>query len=190
MCFFLCLIIALSESPKRYGTSRNQEMALVGYARSDQSKGICKNTQDHDLIHTGPSMRQFIRHPSDIPIEYSFSKMVADEREYLKDISQGGLCFRASGNIVPGSAIYIKIPIHKPVFEAHGVVAWCRKANGHYDVGVEFKDVSTEFSVRMVEQVCHIEHYKKEVLAKEGRRLTGEEAAMEWIAKNAADFPR
>jgi hypothetical protein len=42
----------------------------------------------------------------------------------------------------------------------------------------------------MVEQVCHIEQYKADVLKKEGRELTGEEAAKEWILKYAKDFPR
>jgi hypothetical protein len=35
----------------------------------------------------------------------------------------------------------------------------------------------------VVEQVCHIENYKKVVYQAEGRLLTAEEAAMEWIGK-------
>jgi hypothetical protein len=45
------------------------------------------------------------------------------------------------------------------------------------------------FKVRMVEQICHIEHYRKEVLASEGRRLTTQEAATEWISKYSSKFP-
>ena len=41
----------------------------------------------------------------------------------------------------------------------------------------------------MVEQICHIEQYRREVLKKEGRRLSSEEAASEWIVKYASDFP-
>jgi hypothetical protein len=41
----------------------------------------------------------------------------------------------------------------------------------------------------MVEQVCHIENYKKEVYQTEGRLLTAEEAAVEWIHKYASQFP-
>lgn len=41
----------------------------------------------------------------------------------------------------------------------------------------------------MVEQLCHIEHYKAEVLAREGRQLDGEQAAREWIRKFAHGFP-
>jgi hypothetical protein len=41
-----------------------------------------------------------------------------------------------------------------------------------------------------VEQICHIEQYKADVLLSEGRRLNGEQAALEWIEKFARDFPQ
>jgi hypothetical protein len=41
----------------------------------------------------------------------------------------------------------------------------------------------------MVEQICYIEHYRKEVRATQGRVLTAEEAAREWIERNAGRFP-
>ncbi len=134
-------------------------------------------------------MREFIRHPSDIPIEYSLGDVVSHEREYLKDMSHGGLCFRSRICIEKGSVIHVRIPIRKPVFEVDGIVAWCRKSGESYEIGISFGDDKTEFGVRMTEQVCYIEHYKKEILEKDGRNLTGEEAAIEWIEKNAAEFP-
>ena len=50
--------------------------------------------------------------------------------------------------------------------------------------------IEQKFIYSMVEQVCHIEQYKKEVLKNEGQGLSGEEAAVEWITKYAKDFPR
>jgi len=41
----------------------------------------------------------------------------------------------------------------------------------------------------MIEQICHIDHYRKEVLEREGRQLSSAEAAMEWVTKFAQDFP-
>jgi hypothetical protein len=41
----------------------------------------------------------------------------------------------------------------------------------------------------MVEQVCHIENYKKEIYRAEGRLLSSEQAAMEWIIRYASRFP-
>jgi hypothetical protein len=41
----------------------------------------------------------------------------------------------------------------------------------------------------MVQQVCSIENYRKEVETREGRTLTNQEAAAEWIKKHAGNFP-
>ncbi len=135
-------------------------------------------------------MRQFIRHPSDLPIEYTVGDLEVPEKENLKNISQGGLCFCVNNKIKPGSSIHIRIPIRTPAFEANGVVVWCHNCNDRYEVGVKFADEATEFNIRMIEQVCYIEQYRKEVLEKEGRKLSGEEAAMEWVDKYAKTFPR
>ncbi len=135
-------------------------------------------------------MRQYIRHPSDIPIDYILNQGEIQKKENVNNISQGGLSFRTTVNIDPGAAILIRIPIRKPTFEAKGMVVWCRKANKHYDVGVRFADRNTELGIRMVEQVCYIEQYRREILQREGRKLSGEEAAVEWIKKYAKDFPR
>jgi len=135
-------------------------------------------------------MRTFIRHPTDIPLEYKIEDIVAHQKEYLNDISEGGLSFRASAYIEPGSSILIHIPLREPVFETKGVVVWCKKSHNHYDAGVRFLDTASEYKTRMVEQVCHIEHYRAEILKKEGRKLTGQEAALEWIRNHAQGFPR
>ena len=135
-------------------------------------------------------MRKYIRHPSDMPLEYELGDIVAHKKEYLNDVSQGGLSFLSSRYIEAGSIIKIQIPIREPMFQADGIVVWCREKNGSYDVGVKFKEFKSEYGLRMVEQVCHIEHYKKEVLEKEGRKMTGEQAAIEWISKYAKDFPK
>jgi len=134
-------------------------------------------------------MRKFIRHPTDMPIEYHIENNSAPQKETLNDVSRGGLSFRTETYVEPGSDIVIRFTIHEPVYEAHGVVVRCRKNKDHYQVGVRFHDPSTEYHIRMIEQISYIEHYKKEVLEKEGRTITGKEAAMEWIQKYAKDFP-
>ena len=135
-------------------------------------------------------MRRYIRHPSDVPIEYTLVKGGTRGQTHLKNISHGGLCFHASAHIAPGSTIQLRIPVRDPAFKIRGTVLWCRKTNDEYDVGVEFPDARAEFTVRMVEQVCHIEHFKKQILEKERRRLSGQEACIEWIERYAKQFPR
>jgi len=134
-------------------------------------------------------MRQYIRHPSDIPINYELDNKISDQTEFLKNISEGGLCFQSKSYIEISAVIIIHIPIRTPPFEEKGMVLWCSQSDEMYDVGVQFKDISSEFRVRMIEQICQIEHYKNEILRIKGRKLTGKEAASEWIAKYAKDFP-
>ncbi len=135
-------------------------------------------------------MRSFIRHPSDIPIEYQMdAETLSPVREHLNDIGHGGLSFSSPHELEVGSVITIRISRLLPAFEAQGRVAWCRPDGEDYTVGVSFLEASDRFRVRMVEQVCHIEHYKTEVLASEGRVINGEQAAREWIGRYASSFP-
>lgn len=134
-------------------------------------------------------MRSFIRHPSDIPMDYRLTRHGSNRRDRLKNISAGGLCFETQEVLQQGRVIQITIPVREPPFEATGTIVWCRQTNRHYEVGVQFADANTEFAVRMVEQICQIHHYQREVLEREGRSLSGAAAAAEWVAKYARDFP-
>lgn len=133
-------------------------------------------------------MRRFIRHPSDIPIDCRLTRP-SRQRDLLKNIGAGGLCFETQETFQRGCVIQITIPIREPPFEVTGTIVWRRRTNHHYEVGVQFTDANTEFAVRMIEQICQIHHYQREVLEKEGRSLSGADAAAEWVAKYAQDFP-
>lgn len=137
------------------------------------------------IIH----MRNYIRHPADIPIEIHHLAQAAPREQRLKNISIGGLSLQADQYIEKGTIIDIKIPVSQPPFETKARVVWCRKKGNQFDIGVEFDEEKEAFRTRMVEQVCHIQHYKKEIAEREGRILDGREAAREWIAKFAKDFP-
>lgn len=135
--------------------------------------------------------RQYIRHPSDIPIQWRLGDLAAPGSEYLRNISEGGLAFISQHDIPVGALIDIHIPIRHPEVSIRGYVVWCKPYGvSEFEVGVRFTDADTRFRMRMVEQVCHIEHFKKEIFEREGRELTGEQAAMEWIKRYAKDFPR
>jgi hypothetical protein len=134
-------------------------------------------------------VRQYIRHPFDVTIRYTVGEAAADG-EALKNIGEGGLCFHSPQAVAPGSKIHIEIPLMEgEPFAADGVVVWCREHDG-YEIGVRFDEATRHFSLRMVEQLCHIKHYRQEILATEGRELSYEEAALEWIEKYARVFPR
>ena len=133
-------------------------------------------------------MRNYMRHPSDIPIKIKMTHDKAQNRR-MQNVRYGGLAFDSSQPIAHGTIIRIHIDNVQPQFEAEGVVRRCSQEGDHYVVGIEFTHKNDVFVARMVEQVCHIEHYKKQVKEQEGRELTTQQAASEWIAKFAADFP-
>jgi len=134
-------------------------------------------------------MRKFIRHPSDIPIEI-IVESDADSGNYnLTKISLGGLSFKGNRFYEPGSIVTIRISVVRPVYQTRGRVVWCRKKGEFYEIGIQFIEAGDAYQCRMVEQVCHIEHYRKEVAETEGRTLSSQEAAYEWILKYASEFP-
>jgi hypothetical protein len=135
------------------------------------------------------AMRQFIRHPADIPIDVSAGDPLARASSHTYNVSVGGLAFRCDGEFEPGAVVEIRIACVQPVFETRARVVWCRAHEDGFDLGVEFLDRRDAFRARMVEQVCHIENYRKTVYHTEGRVLAGKEAAVEWIGKYAAQFP-
>jgi hypothetical protein len=135
-----------------------------------------------------PDSRKFIRHPVDIPIEVSVDADDLPGPQQSYNVSLGGLALRARQGVPPGTLVRLRIACVRPVFESRARVVWCRPANGCHELGVEFLDADALFRARMVEQVCHIEDYRNRML-RAGRELSPTEAAMEWIAEHAAEFP-
>jgi len=135
------------------------------------------------------STRRYIRHPANIPIQVGRQAGGEERPPTAYDISHGGLAFRADRCFGSGEIISLSLPTVEPPFELEARVAWCRPVNGDFQVGVEFLGASDAFRARMVEQVCHIEEYQRKVEKEEGRKLSGDEAAQEWIAKFGDRFP-
>jgi hypothetical protein len=134
-------------------------------------------------------MRQFIRHPANIPIEVAGDEPASPANLHAQNISLGGLSFQSRAELEPGAIVAVKISWVRPEFETKARVVWCNACDEAFDLGVEFLDAEDAFRARMVEQVCHIENNRQEIRRVEGRALTAEEAAVEWIAKYASQFP-
>ncbi|MBN2011226.1 PilZ domain-containing protein [candidate division KSB1 bacterium] len=134
-------------------------------------------------------MRKFIRHPANVPIECQLNPLYAHQSNPLENVSIGGLSFQSPTPLPKNRFIRLRIPSVDPPFYATGTVVWCNKRDRDYVIGVKFIDQQTAFRMRMIEQVCHIEDYRKHVTEEEGRDISGEQAASEWIEKYAKDFP-
>jgi hypothetical protein len=130
----------------------------------------------------------FLRHPTDIPIEILHATDVARD-EALRNVSRGGLSFRYKEQLSVGDVVRVCIAVTASAFEAPCRVVWCLAEELTWQVGVEFLDQDDLFQARMIEQICHIEQYRQEMRTKQGREISGHEAAAEWIAKYARVFP-
>jgi len=133
--------------------------------------------------------RRYIRHPSDIPIEYSVAEDNSVQAQPLADVGMGGLSFHVDAPVEIGLHLQLCIPSIRPDLKIESIVSWCEQGEQGYQVGIEFLKDQDRFTMRMVEQICHIEAYRHQILEKEGRELTAAEAAREWIGLYAEDFP-
>ena len=134
--------------------------------------------------------RAFIRHTADVPLEVRAVPGSAGKTLQSSNVSVGGLSFVSDEPLEVGSAIEIRIAEVDPPFQARARVVWSSpEGGGGYCTGVQFLDSSDAFRVRMVEQVCTIERYRRAVRENEGRVLTSQQAASEWIGKYAGRFP-
>ncbi len=136
--------------------------------------------------------RRFIRHPTSIPI--TATAVDGTQRSDplpapACNIGAGGLSFLSEKEFDVGSIQHLRIQaLHQP-FDVDARVLWCRKVPEGVETGVEFLSWDEAYRARMVEQVCHIEAYRRQVLQDEGRKLDSNQAAMEWVRKFAAGFP-
>ena len=137
----------------------------------------------------GNNTREYVRHSVDVPLEVTTVPSLPGATRKGVNLSYGGLSFLMEECLDHGQIIHLRIPTIDPPFEANARVVWCRPEGDAWLVGVEFLDSTDAFQSRMVQQVCSIENYRKEVLQNEGRRLTTQEAAAEWINKFAGRFP-
>lgn len=132
-------------------------------------------------------MRTYIRHPTSIPIHVS-TQCDQQAPVLVRNLSEGGLCFVTDRPVKVGSIVEFDIDLIKPDYHGSGVIVWRRvQSADHFEVGVRFTSEDEYFRTRMVEQVCQIEDYRRQ-LADVGRELSSEEAALEWISQFSEKF--
>lgn len=132
-------------------------------------------------------MRQYIRHPADIPITVECQKIAKPRK--MRDIGYGGLSFTSQERLEKGTEVSISIDMVSPPCNVVGHVIWCKPFKDQFELGVAFDNEEDAFKTRMVEQICYIQQYKRDVLESEGRELTDQEAALEWVKYFAHTFP-
>jgi hypothetical protein len=137
--------------------------------------------------------RRFIRHPVSIPIRCELEGKAAPAATELRDMSYGGLSFRSNEAFSPGDTVLVHYPNLRHPGSVRGTIVWSQEmpVGGHprFVYGLRFADEGSHFHGRLIEQICHIENYRRSQLRQHGRRLTPAAAAEEWIALQAGRFP-
>ncbi len=135
------------------------------------------------------SRRRSLRHHAEIPIEISTPD---GNRPKLMgathDISNGGLSFISESPFALDQKIRLAIQITRPYFEEIARVIWCQPNGSEHEIGVQFINNDAIYRIKMLEQVRHIEQYRRDMKNQHGREMSPQEAALEWIRKYAADF--
>jgi len=135
-------------------------------------------------------MRRYVRYHAGIPVEIVESKTETSlDYPRLHNVSLGGIECECEKHFPVDTLVQVHIDILRPPFTVEGRVVWCKKVDSYSIFGIQFFGEMDTARLRVVEQISHIEHYRKEIREQEGRTLTGEEAAKEWIELYAPHFP-
>lgn len=127
--------------------------------------------------------------PIQVSLDWAAEGSAEHSCDKLNNVSLGGLSFLSPQPLPGASRVSVRFPLLDQQHSLIGKVVWNRKNGRSYEIGLQFDDPDQLYCLRMIEQVCHIEHYRREVSQLEGRTLSSEEAATEWIARFANEFP-
>jgi len=141
--------------------------------------------QQHNTV-----IRRHARHVTGIPIEVTldFNHGYHAENENITNVSSGGLCFICSDRLHQNESVQVRFPVLNREHNLEGKVVWCNKTAMRYEVGLEFDDPEEVERLKMIDQICQIESFRQDLEKREGRKLSGEQAAREWVSKYAGDF--
>ncbi len=149
--------------------------------------------RESTLSHVKPSGSNewagiFIRHPAELPIQFRHCQVTSRTPQHL-DSTTCGLCFLSDSHVTKGAILEVSIPIRDWTYRFIGrVIKTCRLDAAH-KLWICFGSQADAFQARMAEQICQIEVYRNTVRKREGRTISSELAAREWVAKYAACFP-
>ncbi len=136
------------------------------------------------------AIRRHVRHVTGIPIEVNleYQQNYQAAEDSITNVSLGGLCFVASDRLEINEAIQVRFPVLDEETLIYGKVVWCNKTAKGYEVGLEFNDPAAVERLKMIDQIRQIENYRSDREQQNGRKLSGEQAAREWVSKYAGEF--
>ncbi len=146
-------------------------------------KSEARRWRDPDPEHR----RGYLRHPVEMPLAVEAKRW--DASATVQDLGHGGIRFLAAGEVTPGTWLTLTFTSLEGQPQVRARTVWCRPVAGGFEVGAAFPAESDRMRARMMEQVLAIEAYRQRVAREEGRELSPEEAAREWVERHADRFP-
>jgi hypothetical protein len=104
----------------------------------------------------------------------------------LQNLSLGGIACYSDEPVPTGDRVSVEMAIGGQALQLEGVVVWCRGAAGRFELGLRFDEDLVGSRDRAVRDLAEIERYRHEVLVREGRQLSSDAAAEEWLQSRAA----
>lgn len=132
-------------------------------------------------------MKRFINHPAEFPIVVSTAGSERCDQTSLCHLSDGCLTCHLLRAFSTGEPVTLEVPAICQPCTLLGNVANCHRCGEGFRLNIRFEDDDEIFKSKMLEQVCQIEHYRRELLRK-GRALDRETAAYEWIEQYSDQF--
>ena len=129
--------------------------------------------------------KSLIYHPNLVPLNIRKVR----ERVEMRSSCMGELAVHSQVYIPVGSQVLLSLYMGESTPSLYGRVIWLFGSDEEYLMGLTFDGADEAYKMRMVEQLCHIQAYRDAIARGEGRQLSDEEAAREWIGRYSAGFP-
>lgn len=135
--------------------------------------------------------RKFISHPREFPIRY---RRAQQRTHFAVNTFVGnpfvGLSFQSDEAVESGTVLDVTINVGREEHAFQGQVVWIRQLSNGYELGLYFAQEDEAFRVRNLEQLCHIEVYRRKLCKINRCAIDIDFAAREWIEKFSAQFPK
>lgn len=153
----------------------------------EASRSVALGVRPGPTVFTG--YESYIPHPREIPVRVTVRKASGTVFRRLENPGLGGIRLICQQPHRPGLLVDLDVRVCGEWRQLRGLVVSLRDVEAGYEVGMGFLSRSDAFEGRMIEQACHIESYKQGISRTQGRNISAEQAAREWIGRFSATFP-
>lgn len=144
------------------------------------------------IMSAASEKRRFERFPIRASIHIKDINRRCRAITYSNDLSEGGLAFYSLTEISKGSPLEIGIGVRGHLFKIEATSVYCSNDTHQrfFRTGVEFNNSTSAFKAKLAEEAALIEKHQKEISQETHLAVSEEEAALDWIEKNAAAFAK